>query len=132
MQKCSPFFILALSMKNYKKLIKIIQNNLSEDLLKPQFKGKSKNRFYGHCYVATECLYHLLPTHVKSSYKPNILKIEGITHWFLKNKDTGEILDITSKQFPFKLDYSKSKGCGFLTKKPSKRTKILISRLSIS
>lgn len=116
-------------MENTKKLIKAIQNSLSEDLLKPQFRGKSNNRFYGHCYVATECLYHLLPQHIKSSYKPSILKIEGITHWFLRNKETGKVLDITSKQFPFKLDYTKSKGCGFLTKKSSKRTTILIQRV---
>jgi len=112
-----------------RKLIKIIQNCLSDDLLKPQFRGKSKNRFYGHCYVATECLYHLLPKEEKSLYIPNILKIEGITHWFLKHKETGKVLDITNKQFHFKLDYSKSKGCGFLTKKSSKRATILINRV---
>jgi hypothetical protein len=116
-------------MKDLKKLIKAIQNSLSDDLLKPQFRGVSKNRFYGHCYVATECLYHLLPQHIKSSYKPNTLKINGITHWFLKNKETGEVLDLTSKQFTQKIEYYNSRGCGFLTKKPSKRAVILIDRV---
>jgi len=69
------------------------------------------------------------PQEIKSSYKPNTLKINGITHWFLKNKETGKIIDITRKQFTHKIEYSNSRGCGFLVKKPSKRTRILICRV---
>jgi len=111
-------------------LIKIIVDNLSNDLLKNKYKlQKNKNKFTGHCYVATETLYYLLNDKERCNYIPAILHINNITHWFLKNKITGEIIDITKEQFNFELDYSKSKNHFFLTKFPSKRTLILLNRI---
>ena len=108
-------------------LVKKIQDNLSQDLLKPQFKGHP-NKLWGHCYVASEALYHLLGADA-SYYRPMRIKVNSVNHWFLKNKKTNEILDVTAEQFDFKLDYSKAKNAAFLTKKPSKRCKILIERI---
>jgi hypothetical protein len=111
-------------------LIKIIINNLTDDLLKNKYKlQKNKNKFTGHCYIATETLYYLLNDEEKYKYTPAILHVNNATHWFLKNKFTNEIIDITKEQFDFELDYSKSKNCSFLTKFPSKRTLILINRI---
>lgn len=110
--------------------IESIINSLSDDLLKSEHKKqKNRNKYSGHCYVATETLYYLLDYDIQKDFSPAILKVKNITHWFLKNKITGEIIDITKKQFDFKLDYSNSRFCGFLTKEPSKRTKILINRI---
>ena len=109
-------------------MIQLIQSNLTQDLLKPQFRNHT-NPLYGHCYVATEVFYHLKAKEL--GYKPYILKVNGITHWFLKNKETNDVIDITAKQFDFDLDYSKAKACGFLTQLPSKRAQILISRLGV-
>lgn len=112
------------------QIINSIINNLSDDLLKREFLLiKNRNKFTGHCYVATETLYHLLDDNEKLNYVPAILKINNITHWFLKNKNTDEIIDITKEQFNFELDYSKSRNCFFLTKTPSKRSQTLINRI---
>jgi len=113
-----------------KNLIKVIIDCLSDDLLKKEYKSlNNDNKLYGHCYVATEALYHLMDDETKYKYTPAILKVNDVVHWFLKEKKTGNIIDITKEQFDFELDYSKSRNCFFLTKNPSKRTLILINRI---
>lgn len=111
-------------------LILEIKKNLTKDLLKEKYINKNNdNDMYGHCYVATEAYYHMLNDNEKNNHIPQILKVGDITHWFLKNKKTGEIIDITKDQFKFSLNYNKSKGVGFLTKNPSKRCIKLINKI---
>jgi len=113
-----------------KELINLIIENLDESLLKPKYrKISNKNKHTGHCYVATEALYYLLDDKERVNYAPAILKINNDTHWFLKNKKTGDIIDITKFQFDFELDYSKLRNVAFLTKLPSKRTLILLNKI---
>jgi hypothetical protein len=113
-------------------LIQVIRQNLSPDLLKPAFRKNwtAENPTYGHCYVATETLYHLLGGK-KSGWKPCVGKDEaGNCHWWLQN-EAGERLDVTDEQYLYKAQkppYEKGRGCGFLTKQPSKRAQILIQR----
>lgn len=112
------------------ELIVIIVKNLNDDLLKKKYRGiKNRNIYSGHCYVATEALYYLINDDERKNYIPSTIKINDITHWFLINKKTNEIIDITKKQFDFELDYSKSRNRFFLTNRPSKRTLILINRI---
>lgn len=108
-----------------KKLIQLIQQNLSDDLRREPYKG-NKNPLVGHCYVATEALYHFLKA---PQWQPCFIRHKGHPHWFLKNKKTGGILDITAGQFKSKVSYEKGIPKGFLTKKPSKRAKILLKRI---
>lgn len=80
--------------------------------------------------MAVEALYHLAAK--REGFKPHVIsKLEaGDTHWFLKNK-AGTILDPTAEQF-IDLDYTfyaLGRGCGFMTKKPSKRAQELIARV---
>lgn len=77
----------------------------------------------GNCYVTCEALYHLMGGK-RSGWKPAYLKHEGDTHWVLTQGSL--ILDPTVKQFKTKPDYNKARGCGFLTKRPSKRAKLLM------
>jgi len=104
------------------RLVDCILSNLTEDLLQPRFRGHS-NPIFGHCYVASEALYHL----TGRTLRPHYLKVNGETHWVLK--DNEEIIDITKEQFNHDLDYSTAKSCGFLTKEPSKRARVLIERV---
>lgn len=79
----------------------------------------------GNCYVTCEALWHLTGG-TKSPWKPMYLKHEGDTHWFLvRTSRYGDtiILDPTVSQFKTKPDYTKGRGCGFLTRKPSKKAK---------
>ena len=112
---------------NKDNLIFSIISHLTSDLLKPQFRG-NKNKLWGHCYVASETFYHLMGGDA-SNFQPRIIKVNDINHWFLQDKETGEIIDITAGQFDFNIDYSLMRKCRFLTKDPSLRAKKLISRV---
>ena len=111
-----------LKMKNLKT--KII-NNLSDDLLKKEYLTlKNKNKYTGHCYVASEAYFHLSD----EKLQPYYLKHENSSHWFLKNKKN-EVIDLTAKQFITDIPYSNARKAVFLTKQPSKRCQILIKRV---
>jgi len=104
-------------------LIEKIKNNLTDDLRKPKFRN-NPNPLWGHCYVASEAFYHL----TNKQYHPCRMKVGDVNHWFLKDSEEN-VIDITAKQFDFKLDYQKAKQSAFLTKEPSKRAKILIDKI---
>jgi hypothetical protein len=84
----------------------------------------------GNCYVTSEALYHLLGGKA-SGWTPMRIQCPGDTHWFLKHKGSGLILDATATQFEgkFMLDYASARGSGFLTRKPSKRARMLMRQL---
>jgi hypothetical protein len=121
-------------MIDIENTIKKIQGALTPDLLKKPYRERNEtNPMFGHCYVATEALYHIL----KEDY-PNRFSIfhgkddEGITHWWLHDNEKVKIIDATSDQYysagktP---PYEKSRRGAFLTKLPSKRAVILMDRL---
>lgn len=112
------------------ELINIIIETIDDSFLKPQYrKIVNRNKFTGHCYVATEALYYMLTDEEKSQYKPAIMKVNNITHWVLRNTLNGNIIDITREQFDFDLNYSTLKNAAFLTRLPSKRTQILLNKI---
>jgi hypothetical protein len=128
-------------------LFRDIQNSLTPDLLKGRYGYGNHNTNYqyqnlcGHCYVATEALYHLIGGPY-SGYNPYVLNHDlwpttlnkGYTHWYLMSKDKKIlprlVLDPTENQFTVQVPHEKGKACGFLTKKPSKRAQILIDRVN--
>ena len=113
------------SMLKEINIAKRIVDNLSDDLLKKEYLSHpNKNRFTGHCYVATECYYYL------SSNKHQVYHIahENSIHWFLKD-EFNNIIDLTAQQFKTNVPYENAKRGFFLTNKPSKRAKILIERV---
>lgn len=83
----------------------------------------------GNCYVTSEAIYHLVGGPL-SGWKPMVMRTATDTHWFLRH-NSGLILDATCKQFKRgeAPDYSKARGTGFLTKKPSKRARELMRRM---
>lgn len=111
-------------------LIKKIQSSLSNELLKGRWKNQS-HPLEGHCYIATEALYHLLGNQEWKPMCASYIDEKGkATHWWLINKMTGDILDPTKEQYyPDIPPYHLGKGVGFLTKNPSKRAKIVIDRV---
>jgi hypothetical protein len=99
---------------------------LSDDLRKPKYRG-DPNPLLGHCYVATEALYHLLGG-AKTGATPMNVKHEGDQHWFLRLKD-GSFIDLTSSQFKTPVPYAIARGRGFLTLTPSQRAAEVIRRV---
>lgn len=121
-------------MKNTstKSISKEILSNLSDGLLTKQFRMMKERASdlpftFGHCYVASEAAYHLLGGK-KSGWKSQFVRHLGCPHWFLKHRD-GTLLDLTAEQFQSPVDYERAVGKGFLTKKPSKRARILMRRV---
>jgi hypothetical protein len=81
----------------------------------------------GSCYYTSEALYHLLGGK-KAGWKPMYMNTRPTgRHWFLQH-ESGLILDATKAQFPksVKVDYTKARGCGFMTKSPSNYAKKLM------
>ena len=108
-------------------LVGPLVDSLTDDLRKPKYRGH-QNPLTGHCYVASEALYHLMGGR-KSDWVPHNIKHEGDQHWYLKNRATGEIIDPTAGQFQTPVPYHLGRGEGFLTAEPSKRAAELISRI---
>lgn len=107
------------------ELIEQVRDNLSEDLLKPQFRESEFPT--GHCYVATEALYHLLGG-AEAGYKPMRLRMpDGVTHWWLQGPEG--VIDATHDQFHDPVPYEQGRGGGFLTREPSKRAVELMRRV---
>jgi hypothetical protein len=98
---------------------------LTDDLRRSPWRG-SPNPMAGHCYVASEALFHLLGGKM-SGWTPQTMTVNDVVHWFLRHED-GRILDPTFDQFDHPLDYDEGRGRGFLTRQPSKRAAEAIRR----
>jgi hypothetical protein len=113
-------------------LIAKIRAVLTPDLLKRPYRGdNATNPMFGHCYVASEALFYLLES--REDYCACRGRDErGIVHWWLVNKTTNQIHDVTADQYLSKglvPPYELGKRSGFLTKAPSKRCKIVLERV---
>lgn len=113
-----------------------------DDLLKnPQF-AEMAHPLAGHCYVASEVLFHLtggydrwyvcraeVGIHTALGYLP-------VTHWYLEDRETGDYVDVTGKQFTgFDVDIAARRAAGtrtgFMTKEPSKRAQTILREFSV-
>ena len=112
----------------YRDLVRDVRSCLSDDLRKPAYRG-NPNEVAGHCYVASEVIYHELGGKA-AGWTPQTIQHEGGPHWYLKNQD-GTIIDPTADQFETPVPYSDGRGCGFLTRQPSARSKKVIERLDL-
>lgn len=121
-----------------------IRSNLSPDLLGKDSSGRdwndpkvrgSAHPLAGHCYVATEALWHLLDGKRTGWERMHLPSKEG-PHWFLQHKKTGVILDPTAEQYDERPPYENARAKGFSVgppdydpTKPSKRAQQLIDRV---
>jgi hypothetical protein len=115
-------------------LFEAIRDAISKDvkgfyLKQPQVKSFTTNRFAGYCYVASEAFFHMINCR---GYKPMFLSLPDdydslfTTHWFILSPDS-YMIDLTAEQFKTVPPYELAIEKGFLTKKPCKRTKALIT-----
>lgn len=110
-----------------------VQAVLTPDLLREPYRSEytPTNPTAGHCYIAAEALWHLLGGPA-SGYKPMTARDpDGGTHWWLQDAQ-GEPLDPTAAQYltdGLQPPYHLGRGCGFLTRQPSKRAAIVIARV---
>lgn len=116
-------------------LVRKIQSVLSPELLLPKFQKMcppDAHASWGHCYAATEALFHMLGG-FDSEWRPVRGKDDdGIVHWWLEN-NAGERLDPTSEQYTAagkEPPYDRGRRAGFLTRQPSKRAQKVMSLIS--
>ena len=137
-------YLKLLETQSLTNIIRSIKNLLTPDLLKGTWKknySKDLNSLTGHCYLSTECLYWYLGG-PNSNYIPYVLSNntwdeklnKGETHWFLKNKITNEIIDITKEQFGnINIPYDNGKPNWMMNhpKGGSKRCKFILNKLNL-
>lgn len=116
----------------HEDLIAKIQAVLTPDLLKHPYRAENAtNPMFGHCYVASEALLYLLED--RENYCACRGKDDrGIVHWWLVNKETDQIHDVTADQYwsqGLVPPYDRGKRSGFLTKSPSKRCQVVLERV---
>lgn len=112
--------------------IKTIRKNLSNDLLKPDFKYDGRHPMFGHCFVATEALWHL----TGKKYSVYCGKDdENITHWWLQDA-LGNKFDATADQYTDlgkQPPYHRGKKSAFMLTynegRPSNRCQVLLERI---
>lgn len=105
-----------------------VRASLSDDLLKPQYRAQPNRRpTTGHCYAASEAVYHLLGGK-DAGWTPVRIRHEGGPHWFLRHTD-GTVLDPTGDQFDTPVPYATGTGCGFLTRSPAARAREILRRV---
>ena len=101
---------------------------LSEDLRRKPYKDHP-NLMVGHCYHASEALYHLLGG-AEAGWAAVRGAHSGIVHWWIQNTKTAERLDPTADQFDFTWPYECGQlRRGFLTQRPSQRAREVLQRL---
>ncbi len=106
----------------------LVASVLTPDLLKRPWRDNAgADPMSGQCYVASEALFHLIGGK-GAGWTPMVLRHEGTTHWFLKHQ-SGKIVDITASQFRTPVPYDQARGCGFLTREPSRRAAEVIRRV---
>lgn len=103
-----------------------VVRSLTDDLRRPPWRG-SPNPLSGHCYVASEALYHLCGG-AKSGLRPSTVRVGDCVHWYLVDVQ-GVPVDLTSGQFGFPVPYENGRGRGFLTTRPSRRAVVVIDRV---
>jgi hypothetical protein len=93
-------------------LVESALRNLGPNMLKKPYKEmwSEENPTLGFCYVVSEAFFHYSGL---SGLTPMVLSFpEGGTHWWLKTEDD-DIIDFTSGQFDFPIDYSAGTRCPF-------------------
>jgi hypothetical protein len=115
-----------------------ILNVLTPDLLKKEYREVNKtNSTYGHCYAASEALYHMLGGKDAGLVPMTGRDANGVSHRWLRSKD-GRIIDATATQYTsigLNPPYENGKGGGFLPAgkapagTPSRRAQTIIDRV---
>ena len=114
-------------MENYRSLVIAVQGELCPSLLKKQYLDENaKNLMFGHCYVASEAIFHLSKNKLQPFYGTDK---RGITHWWLIDEKWDIRIDATADQYHsqgLEPPYDVGNRASFLTNDPSKRCKIVM------
>lgn len=119
---------------NVRRAVELVQDYLrgNDRLRSDEFDGA--DGLTGHCYVASEALFHLTGGYdqwyvcrltVDTTHHERDVPAR-VTHWFLEDRETGEIVDPTVEQFDFTPEYECRTRTGFMTSEPSERAETVV------
>jgi len=96
--------LIDFSKSNIKLVTKSILKNLSPDLLPKKWYLLNKfNPTFGHCHTASGVFYAIFASenvHLYKAFDDSFKLVdESMFHWFILNRHTDEIIDITSSQY---------------------------------
>jgi len=131
--------LIDFSKSNIKLVTKSILKNLSPDLLPKKWYSLNKsNSTFGHCHTASGVFYSIFASENVHMYRAfddsSKLVDESIYHWFILNRHTDEIIDITASQYsshPKLLEnlYKNKEKAGLLGFNYKKRVHVLLDRV---
>jgi hypothetical protein len=125
----TPIFneLQARKLDELDELVQRVRACLSDELLKPdQRKRERRTASAGHCYIASEALWHLTDRKLSVFHMTH----EDNSHWFLCDVASGRIVDATADQFATPPPYGEARHSSFMTNAPSKRTRELLRRVA--
>jgi hypothetical protein len=101
----------------------LVASLLSDELRWDRWRGHL-NSTAGHCYTASEVCHALLGP----AWEPYMVPHERSFHWFLKHRETAEILDPTVSQFERLPSYERSRPARF-GRRASAASQVLLWRV---
>jgi hypothetical protein len=117
-----------------KKIDRTLRDHWREALSPAYLERKREGDHYtfGACYAASEAFLHLARRE-GIELVPQVGRVRGMTHWWLRDEAGGRIIDPTAAQFKSaalrERFYKAGRGCGFLTRQPSRRAQALLRHI---
>ena len=108
---------------NPEEVTGLVLSLLSDELRWDKWRG-NENAVAGQCYTASEVCRALLGP----AWEPYMVPHERSFHWFLRHRDTGEILDATVAQFQQLPSYEKARPACF-GRRTSAASEVLLWRV---
>ena len=76
----------------------MIAENLTPDMVSKKYREENAgNPMFGHCYHSSQALYYLMNTDVLEQM--SAIDHHDEAHWWLRDKNTHEVFDITADQY---------------------------------
>lgn len=90
--------LLQYNKENLDKVSESIKKNLTPDLLPRYMRPRNaSNPMFGHCHTASGVLYKIFGP--SSLHMHRALDDEGIYHWWVVDRETKDIIDLTRDQY---------------------------------
>jgi len=131
--------LLLFTNSNINRVKKSILRNLTPDLLPKKWINLNEtNPTFGHCHNATGVFYLIFGSenvHMYRAYDDSLKLVnEPMYHWFIVNRQTNEIIDITFEQYSshpkiLRKLYQNKEKAGLLGFNYKKRVHILLNRV---
>jgi len=93
---------LLLTKNNIRIVSQSIKKYLTSDLLNKEYREINKtNKMFGHCHNASGCLYKIFGSDLVEMIRVEDGQFNNkkFYHWWIRDKKTNKIIDITSSQY---------------------------------